>query len=240
MLELIDIFALCRERLTDSGLKIFSTEDAAQAMQMVHASGKQYVTPHVWPAYNDLTQDSYFWLFLLDIQTDRIEAVIAARKDKLQPGGYTEFWANHYLRLKQTEFGGIIDRSKPSLADIYVHGDCIYIGDYYCNPKRKINQTTFLAIAHIHSMIKWPEASVHYAYISEKDANRGQAFRLLFNNTSRHAHRWLEKPLKRSNTDVIVWITRSDLDHELRNLFSASDTTSESQNKSLPVLSLHR
>lgn len=234
-MDLVEIFARCRDQISESGLRLYETDDAENAMQMVHASGKQYITPHVWPLYNDLTRDNYFWLFLLDKENDRIQGVIAARKDLLRPNEYTRFWYNHYKRLSDTDFGGEIDRSYESLGDKYIHGECVYIGDYYCNPAAKINQTAFVSLAHITAILRWQNAQIHYGYISQRDANRGQAFRLMMNNTSRNVHRWIKRPSKRSDTDVLIWITRADLNHELRNFFTSSDAPGEREHQLVPV-----
>ncbi|MEO1493059.1 MAG: hypothetical protein AAFV19_12975 [Pseudomonadota bacterium] len=209
----LDVWSKCKENFENQGLELRIIENHELAMRELERSDKPYITPHLSIDHNDLTSVNAFWGFILnegaDEKSDRISGVLGARMDQIPKGEIINFWHHHYYRLRDTDYGGVIDKNHvpPQLRDI--HGRVAYFGDFFLLPKKQIDQTNFVMAALAYSEIKW-SPDVTYAFIREGHAKLGQTYRLGFQKHCRAVHRWIEPPKERKNGDPMIYTMSED------------------------------
>lgn len=235
-----------RKRSTDTAgvrepqLRLDFVEDHAHAAELLKITKKEYTTPHLSQAHNDLNALNAFWAFLIDETATsddaRVPGVIGVRVDDIPEGGLTEFWYHHYGRMRDTDFGGVIDRSHVPGAARRVYGRCAYVGDYFQDPKSRIDHHAFMLSAFIVAQIRWsPDWT--YGFITESGALRGQSYRLGFQHHCRAIHRWIEPPKRRANSDLMVYSHRDDVAEVARIFMSGSETLPAEDNNVFPMAS---
>ncbi|MEO1493046.1 MAG: hypothetical protein AAFV19_12910 [Pseudomonadota bacterium] len=208
------------------------------AARELKASKKPMLAPHLSQDHNDPTSLNAFWGFAIDRNApsaaERVVGAIGARMDQIPKGGITDFWYHHYARLRNTDYGGLIDRDHVPPHVREIEGKVVNFGDYFLLPKKHDDQSTFMMAVLAFAEIKW-SPDVMYAFLREGQALSGQSYRLGFQKHCRGVHRWVEPPKERKNSDTMIYSMSEDTAYAAALYLQGDGELSEIDRKVVPL-----
>ena len=200
--------------LRSEGFKLREIEDLSKLPDILEAIDKPYVTPVLDPANNVFTQDNCVWLAAK--KQGEYAAVCGARRDRLGAEGFGSFLE----RQLNTHYGQMHGELSfvSELLDKKIGGTVVYLGDLFVSPTFRGNISSLRSAATVLKMLislKWsPDWT--YAFVREKDVTRKAVNIYGFTRQYPFAKLFKNPLPPRSNEEVLVLISREELEAELQ------------------------
>ncbi|MEO1421411.1 MAG: hypothetical protein AAFU66_10755, partial [Pseudomonadota bacterium] len=221
-------------RLAETGHRLVCTDDYDHADAEMAECQKPYYTPHLSRQHNDFSSANSFWALLYQDEAedpaDRLVGTIGVRVDEIPKSGLAEYWYHHYRRLRDTGFGGDIDRQYEPNAVKSIYGKVAYVGDYFALPKGRVDQHYYMLAAFIYAQIKWSPDFL-YGFVRRAHAEKGQTYRLGFQHHARSVHRWISCPEHRADDDVMIYNSADDVRDVVSVMLGASANNKKTSGK---------